>query len=362
MTSHIISVFFFQAEDGIRDAQESRGLGDVYKRQVQKVRLENQSNKRIQAEQNKTLGFLKNEEEYAGMLKHVKDEMNQAKTLHKDLLTELTEKTKQQQRQHERIRKLEESYKALEQKLKEKTSNPSKFEKIPEENELQEIEEQIKEKETKKKSIDDEFAVELKMFERHKKDVEAQTQKLSIILREKEKEIRLFNVRIKEMKKIVRFNSVKPLNKVNASSTQEEFKESTTSELIMEAREIPKNTVEDVSMTESKQMETNEKVQEARTEKHGRRKSKEEFVEKHEKGVGGGNPFAQPAKKTNPQPEPKQEEPPLVLTVNRKVDMAIGPDNEFDGRISNQQENKTKQLQETEVKEEGGRPRRRREL
>ena len=27
-------VLFFQAEDGIRDAQESRGLGDVYKRQV----------------------------------------------------------------------------------------------------------------------------------------------------------------------------------------------------------------------------------------------------------------------------------------------------------------------------------------
>ena len=35
--SHDVSVllcfFFFQAEDGIRDAQESRGLGDVYKRQ-----------------------------------------------------------------------------------------------------------------------------------------------------------------------------------------------------------------------------------------------------------------------------------------------------------------------------------------
>src|SRR5674536_295859 len=30
--------FFFQAEDGIRDAQESRGLGDVYKRQGQGVR------------------------------------------------------------------------------------------------------------------------------------------------------------------------------------------------------------------------------------------------------------------------------------------------------------------------------------
>ena len=27
-------VFFFQAEDGIRDRSPSRGLGDVYKRQV----------------------------------------------------------------------------------------------------------------------------------------------------------------------------------------------------------------------------------------------------------------------------------------------------------------------------------------
>ena len=30
----ILFFFFFQAEDGIRDAQESRGLGDVYKRQL----------------------------------------------------------------------------------------------------------------------------------------------------------------------------------------------------------------------------------------------------------------------------------------------------------------------------------------
>eukprot|EP00658_Telonema_sp_P-2_P032047 TRINITY_DN23832_c0_g2_i8.p1 TRINITY_DN23832_c0_g2~~TRINITY_DN23832_c0_g2_i8.p1 ORF type:complete len:283 (-),score=60.31 TRINITY_DN23832_c0_g2_i8:176-1024(-) len=33
MTDAFFFFFFFQAEDGIRDAQESRGLGDVYKRQ-----------------------------------------------------------------------------------------------------------------------------------------------------------------------------------------------------------------------------------------------------------------------------------------------------------------------------------------
>eukprot|EP00657_Telonema_sp_P-1_P008764 TRINITY_DN30733_c0_g1_i3.p1 TRINITY_DN30733_c0_g1~~TRINITY_DN30733_c0_g1_i3.p1 ORF type:complete len:111 (-),score=70.15 TRINITY_DN30733_c0_g1_i3:204-536(-) len=32
-----ICFFFFQAEDGIRDLVRSRGLGDVYKRQVQAV-------------------------------------------------------------------------------------------------------------------------------------------------------------------------------------------------------------------------------------------------------------------------------------------------------------------------------------
>eukprot|EP00831_Metopus_contortus_P035570 TRINITY_DN28316_c0_g1_i2.p1 TRINITY_DN28316_c0_g1~~TRINITY_DN28316_c0_g1_i2.p1 ORF type:complete len:123 (-),score=45.87 TRINITY_DN28316_c0_g1_i2:79-447(-) len=30
----IVCFFFFQAEDGIRDVERSRGLGDVYKRQV----------------------------------------------------------------------------------------------------------------------------------------------------------------------------------------------------------------------------------------------------------------------------------------------------------------------------------------
>ena len=31
---YIFYVFFFQAEDGIRDQPRSRGLGDVYKRQT----------------------------------------------------------------------------------------------------------------------------------------------------------------------------------------------------------------------------------------------------------------------------------------------------------------------------------------
>ena len=32
----VLVIFFFQAEDGIRDLVRSRGLGDVYKRQARR--------------------------------------------------------------------------------------------------------------------------------------------------------------------------------------------------------------------------------------------------------------------------------------------------------------------------------------
>ena len=35
----LVWFFFFQAEDGIRDLVRSRGLGDVYKRQIMQVRI-----------------------------------------------------------------------------------------------------------------------------------------------------------------------------------------------------------------------------------------------------------------------------------------------------------------------------------
>ena len=47
--------FFFQAEDGIRDAQESRGLGDVYKRQPQEVASRIESF--LQRKKNQPRGF-----------------------------------------------------------------------------------------------------------------------------------------------------------------------------------------------------------------------------------------------------------------------------------------------------------------
>ena len=41
-----VSCFFFQAEDGIRDLVRSRGLGDVYKRQISRKAIQRKTGAR----------------------------------------------------------------------------------------------------------------------------------------------------------------------------------------------------------------------------------------------------------------------------------------------------------------------------
>ena len=56
MCCTIVFVFFFQAEDGIRDAQESRGLGDVYKRQDKHLFLDQREQDVRQPDAARTFG------------------------------------------------------------------------------------------------------------------------------------------------------------------------------------------------------------------------------------------------------------------------------------------------------------------
>ena len=56
-------VFFFQAEDGIRDLVRSRGLGDVYKRQIVREQMAAESQERLQILMDKnSLGTLERDE------------------------------------------------------------------------------------------------------------------------------------------------------------------------------------------------------------------------------------------------------------------------------------------------------------
>ena len=59
-------VFFFQAEDGIRDLVRSRGLGDVYKRQISSGRFRSSGDSKP-----KVPFWFNHGEHYAGMAARV---------------------------------------------------------------------------------------------------------------------------------------------------------------------------------------------------------------------------------------------------------------------------------------------------
>lgn len=52
----------------------------------------------------------------------------------------------------------------------------------------------------------------MKALEKKKKGLQQENSKLANQLKEKEKEIRLNNLRLKELRKLTRFNAVKPLS------------------------------------------------------------------------------------------------------------------------------------------------------
>ena len=65
----LISVcFFFQAEDGIRDLVRSRGLGDVYKRQVNKRTLLEKVAELVNEKKIEGISNIQDESDKSGML------------------------------------------------------------------------------------------------------------------------------------------------------------------------------------------------------------------------------------------------------------------------------------------------------
>ena len=63
-------IFFFQAEDGIRDLVRSRGLGDVYKRQLQKQLIQLQKELAILQKDKKILREEVSEEDIAAAVSY----------------------------------------------------------------------------------------------------------------------------------------------------------------------------------------------------------------------------------------------------------------------------------------------------
>ncbi len=69
----------------------------------------------------------------------------------------------------------------------------------------------VKDLQDKKTAIEKNFEDEMKALERKKKSLQQENSKLGGLIKEKEKEIRLNNLRLKELRKLTRFNAVQPI-------------------------------------------------------------------------------------------------------------------------------------------------------
>jgi len=194
-----------EKEDELKAAQK----------ELAKVVDEKNSLLKIKKEQNKALDFLNNEGEYEKKLKQVTAELRQVKDEYRKENELFNENDKAMKKLHEKIIVMEEKCRDLQKKIKDKKGDkvPKSQGVVPEvsQHDIEAMEDRIRELQDKKQDIEKGFEDEMKGLERKKKTLMAESSKLGVHLKEKEKEIRLNNLRLKELRKLTRYNAVKPL-------------------------------------------------------------------------------------------------------------------------------------------------------
>ena len=192
-------------------------------KRIQELETENSALQKIEREQKKALDIASNAQGYPEKLDSLRQEI---KTL-KDKYRELQQKQKQDEKvlkeQHEKCVDLEEKCRKLKGIIRQK-KNEEDEPKAPEvtEKDIQELEDKIKETEQKKKEEERKLKKRIKDLENQINDSKHNINMLNVKLKEKDQECRLSVLKIKELKRAVRHNQLKPLPK--APNRNEEVK------------------------------------------------------------------------------------------------------------------------------------------
>lgn len=184
-------------------------------KRIQELETENSALQKIEREQKKAIDIASNAQGYPEKLDSLRQEI---KTL-KDRYRELQQKQKTDEKvlkeQHEKCVDLEEKCRKLKGIIRQK-KNEDDEPKVPEvtEKDIQELEEKIKETEQKKKEEERKLKKRIKDLENQINDSKHNINMLNVKLKEKDQECRLSVLKIKELKRAVRHNQLKPLPKV----------------------------------------------------------------------------------------------------------------------------------------------------
>ena len=199
-------------------------------KRIQELETENSALQKIEKEQKKALDVASNAQGYPEKLESLRQEIRTLKDKYRELQVKQKQDEKVLKDQHEKCVDLEEKCRKLKGIIRQK-KNDEDEEKIPEvtEKDIQELEEKIKETEQKKKEEERKLKKRIKELENQINESKHNINMLNVKLKEKDQECRLSVLKIKELKRAVRHNQLKPLPK--APTRNEEDKKSHESEV-----------------------------------------------------------------------------------------------------------------------------------
>jgi len=192
-------------------------------KRIQELESENKALQKIEKEQNKALMNF----ESAGhpeKLSSLKEEIRSLKDTYKELVTKQKEDEKVLKEKHEKCVDLEEKCRKLKSLVKQKKQEEDEP-KPPEvtEQDILELENKIKETEQKKKEEEARLKKRVRDLETQIRDSKHNIEQLNIKLKEKDQECRLSMLKIKELRRAVRHNQLKPLPKQGSRHHDSKF-------------------------------------------------------------------------------------------------------------------------------------------
>ena len=184
-------------------------------KRIQELEAENQALQKIEKEQKKAIDSANNAHGYADKVDSLKQEIKGLKERYRELLAKQKQDEKLLKEQHQKCVDLEEKCRKVKalinQKKHEDPDEPKQAEVT--EQDLAELDRKIKETEQKKKEEEQALKKRIKELEGNIRNSKHNIDTLNIKLKEKDQECRLSMLKIKELRRAVRHNQLKPLAK-----------------------------------------------------------------------------------------------------------------------------------------------------
>ncbi|CAG9315037.1 unnamed protein product [Blepharisma stoltei] len=181
-------------------------------KRIQELEAENASLMKIEKEQKKALDSANNAQGYPEKVESLKQEIKSLKERYRELLSRQKQDEKILKEQHEKCVDLEEKCRKIKAMIKQKKQEEDEPKpKEITERDIRELEEKIKETEQKKKEEEQKLKKRIKELESQVKESRYNINTLNIKLKEKDQECRLSMLKIKELRRAVRHNQLKPI-------------------------------------------------------------------------------------------------------------------------------------------------------